>query len=225
MLHNHKNVSLATFIAGFDIEGYGETLCEKLVNAGFNTLDKLLEANQEQIASVYGFADISAKTIVQGLKDNSEEMKYLVEQNIISIKSAYNGKLTGKSFCFTGELKTMKRAQAENLVKQNGGSVKSSVTKDLSYLVTNEPNSGSSKNIKAKSFGIPVICSEIPVFKEIGHDSIEYFNLKFPNEIHEKIKNLINNKDQQKFLQDRGYQNIKQYHKSNLMSQINEVIK
>ncbi len=159
-IHNHKNVSLATFIAGFDIEGFGETLCEKLVNAGFNTLDKLLEANQEQIASVYGFADISAKTIVQGLKDNSEEMKYLVEQNIISIKSADNGKLTGKSFCFTGELKTMKRAQAENLVKQNGGSVKSSVTKDLSYLVTNEPNSGSSKNIKAKSFGIPVITEE-----------------------------------------------------------------
>ena len=51
----------------------------------------------------------------------------------------------------------MKRADAEKLVKENGGSTKSSVTKDLTYLVTNDTESGSSKNQKAQKFGIPII--------------------------------------------------------------------
>ena len=72
-------------------------------------------------------------------------------------KQVGGGLLAGKSFCFTGELVTMKRADAEQLVKKNGGSIKSSVTKDLSYLVTNDTTSGSSKNQKAAKLGIPVI--------------------------------------------------------------------
>ena len=156
----HKNLRLPVFLAGFDIEGFGETLAEKLVQAGFNTLEKLLNATQDQIAGVYGFAEVMANTIVQGLQENKEEMLKLVDEGIITIESTAGGKLEGKSFCFTGELLTMKRADAEQLVKQNGGAVKSSVTKDLSYLVTNDTTSGSSKNVKAAALGIPVITEE-----------------------------------------------------------------
>ncbi len=156
----HKNMTLPVFLAGFDIEGFGETLAEKLVQAGFNTLDKLLLATEDQIADVYGFAQIMAHTIIQGLKENAAEMRALVQNGTITIESNAGGKLEGKSFCFTGELVTMKRQDAEALVKQNGGAVKSSVTKDLTYLVTNDTTSGSSKNVKAAALGIPVITEE-----------------------------------------------------------------
>ncbi len=156
----HKNMTLPVFLAGFDIEGFGETLAEKLVQAGFTTLNKLLVATEDQIAAVYGFAEIMAHTIVQGLQENAAEMRALVQDGIITIESNENGKLAGKSFCFTGELVTMKRQDAEQLVKQNGGAVKSSVTKDLTYLVTNDTTSGSSKNVKAAALGIPVITEE-----------------------------------------------------------------
>ena len=156
----HKNMTLPVFLAGFDIEGFGETLAEKLVQAGFNTLDKLLLATQDQIADVYGFAQIMAHTIVQGLAENAVEMRTLVQDGIITIETKSGGKLEGKSFCFTGELVTMKRQDAEQLVKQNGGVCKSSVTKDLTYLVTNDTTSGSSKNVKAAALGIPVITEE-----------------------------------------------------------------
>ena len=156
----HKNMTLPVFLAGFDIEGFGETLAEKLVQAGFNTLDKLLLATQDQIADVYGFAQIMAHTIVQGLAENAAEMRTLVQDGIIIIETKSGGKLEGKSFCFTGELVTMKRQDAEQLVKQNGGVCKSSVTKDLTYLVTNDTTSGSSKNVKAAQLGIPVITEE-----------------------------------------------------------------
>lgn len=159
-IQNHRTVKLSTFIAGFDIEGVGESLAEKLIEAGFDSLQKLLDATVDEIANVYGFAQIMAQTIVEGLKEQSSEMNYLVDSQLVTIQTSFAGKLSGKSFCFTGELKTMKRQDAENLVKQNGGSTKSSVTKDLSFLVTNDVSSGSSKNQKAAKFGVPVISEQ-----------------------------------------------------------------
>ena len=157
-----KNVTLAKFVAGFDIEGIGETMVEKLIEGGFSTLDSLLCASEQDFSNVYMFAEITAKTLFNGLKDNKEEMEKLVKENIITIESTAveNPKLAGLSFCFTGELYTMKRAEAEKKVKALGGTTKSSVVKGLSYLVTNDTSSGSAKNVKAQNLGIPVINEE-----------------------------------------------------------------
>lgn len=161
-IEKSKNVTLAKFIAGFDIEGIGETMVEKLIEGGFSTLDSLLCASEVDFSNVYMFAEITAKTLFNGLKDNKEEMEKLVKENIITIESTEveNPKLAGLSFCFTGELYTMKRAEAEKKVKALGGTTKSSVVKGLSYLVTNDTSSGSAKNVKAQNLGIPVINEE-----------------------------------------------------------------
>lgn len=158
-IQNSRKIKLSSFIAGFDIEGIGETMIEKLIDAGFVTLQGFLSAKTEDFAGVFGFAEITANTLVEGLKENAEEMRYLCENGIIQIEETVKKSqlLSGKSFCFTGELFTMKRAQAEQMVKDNGGACKSSVTKGLSYLVTNDTTSGSSKNVKAASLGIPII--------------------------------------------------------------------
>ncbi|MBP5753952.1 MAG: DNA ligase (NAD(+)) LigA, partial [Treponema sp.] len=153
----HRELSLSKYVAGFDIEGIGETVVEKLMAGGFPTLEAILNATEEQIAAVYGFADLMAHTLVQGLNENRTEMEALVRDGVITIRQSTGGLLEGKSFCFTGELVSMKRADAQNLVKSNGGFVKSSVVKGLSYLVTNDTSSGSSKNKKAAELGIPVI--------------------------------------------------------------------
>lgn len=152
---SHRSVRLSQFVAGFDIEGIGEQMVEKVVQSGISSLDKLLESTASDFEGIYGFAEITARGLYDGLRDNEEEMKKL--SSIVNIEKAEGGLLEGKSFCFTGELVTMKRSDAEALVKENGGSVKSSVTKDLSYLVTNDTSSGSSKNQKAAKLSIPVI--------------------------------------------------------------------
>ena len=160
-IQGRRTVSLEQFIAGFDIEGIGETLIEKLTAAGFNTLQKLFDAKIEDIASVNGFGEITAQLLVDGLEENREEMFRLVNDSIITItKKNTTGLLEGLSFCFTGELLTMKRSEAQKLVKEQGGSVKTSVVNNLSYLVTNSPESGSSKNKKASELGIKVITEE-----------------------------------------------------------------
>lgn len=157
-IQSHKKIPLAKFISGFDIEGIGETVVETLMQSGYSTLDKMLSASEPQIASVYRFAEILAHTFVSGLQENRIEMEQLVSSGTIElVQGEKRGTLNGLSFCFTGEMKTMKRADAQNLVKENGGSVKSSVVKGLSYLVTNDTTSGSSKNRKAAELGVPVI--------------------------------------------------------------------
>lgn len=153
-----KSVSLAEFVAGFDIEGIGVTMMDKLVDAGYDTLDKLFAASGDDLQAVYQFGSTLAQTLVSQLAVLRPEMEDLVDSGALEIKPPVrNGIFAGKSFCFTGELAGMKRNEAERLVKSLGGSAKSSVTRDLSFLVTNEPASSSSKSRKARELGIPII--------------------------------------------------------------------
>lgn len=68
-------------------------------------------------------------------------------------------KLAGKSFCFTGAL-SLKRNEAQQMVKDLGGECKSSVSRGLTYLVQADPDSESTKSKKAKKLGTRVIGEE-----------------------------------------------------------------
>ncbi|HKL86371.1 MAG TPA: NAD-dependent DNA ligase LigA [Treponemataceae bacterium] len=160
-LYAKKTISLPSFVAGFDIDGIGETMVEKLVLSGFDTIDKLFNASETDFAQVNQFGQILAKALSLGLLTLRKEMETLLASGSITIAAPIsNGIFTGKSFCFTGELVSMKRSEAEAIIKTLGGSVKSSVVKGLTYLVTNTPESGSSKNIKARSLGVSIISED-----------------------------------------------------------------
>ena len=64
------------------------------------------------------------------------------------------------SICFTGSLNTMSRTEASKLAESKGYLVKNSVSKGLTYLVTNDKTSGSSKNKKAQQLGTEIINEE-----------------------------------------------------------------
>ncbi len=153
-----SEIRLSRFVAGFDIEGIGELMAEKAVAAGFSTLEKLRGATVDELAAVDGFGEISAKAVLEGLAAVSGPMDDLIATGKIAvIQGGSGGPLSGVSFCFTGELTAIKRQDAERRVRDLGGTAKSSVTKDLSYLVTNTPNSGSGKNKKARELEVAII--------------------------------------------------------------------
>ena len=159
-IQTRRELSLAAFIAGFDFEGVGELIMEKVVQGGFDTLEKLRAASLAELAGVYGLGEITANTIIEGLRECEAEIDAVLAAGVISIAPPPNADampLKGISFCFTGELKSMKRGRAEEKVKALGGLVKPAVVKDLSYLVTNDPESGSGKNKKAREWNIPII--------------------------------------------------------------------
>jgi DNA ligase (NAD+) len=159
-IRTKRELPLQVFIAGLDMEGVGELIMERSVSAGYDTLDKLKSAAAQELAGIWGIGDITAATIVQGITELAEEIQKILKGGIVSIApppQIEEQPLRGLSFCFTGELKTMKRSEVEEKVKAMGGSVKSTVVKDLSYLVTNDTGSGSAKNKKAGGLGIPII--------------------------------------------------------------------
>lgn len=75
--------------------------------------------------------------------------------------SSESDSLSGKKFCITGKLHIF--ANRDELVadiESKGGKVVSGVTKATDYLITNDKNSGSSKNKKASELNIPIISEE-----------------------------------------------------------------
>ena len=153
-------IPLETFIAGFNIENMGERLVKKVVDAGYDTLEKLKNATVHDLNRVDGFADISATILHDGIQKFYPEMKNVLDTGKVSIKKPITqGKLRGKSFCFTGKLETLKRAEAERLVAEHGGEAKNSVVKGLSYLVTNSTDR-TAKLIKAEEQGTKIITEE-----------------------------------------------------------------
>jgi len=161
-LRGRSEVTLAEFIAGFDIEGIGPLMADKRVAAGYRTLDAILAAQPQDFENIGGFAEITARALHEGLRLVERDMRELVDSGSVRIRApleaaASTSMVAGKSFCFTGELATMKRAEAEKMVRERGGFTKPSVTRDLSFLVTNDESSGSEKNRKAKEYGVPII--------------------------------------------------------------------
>ena len=72
-----------------------------------------------------------------------------------------------KTFVITGKLKGGNREWLKDKIEAVGGKVASSVSTKTDYLINNDINSTSSKNVKAKSLNIPII-TENEVLKMLG---------------------------------------------------------
>ena len=160
-----EEIDLARFVAGFDIAGIAELKVAKAVAAGFDTLEVLRNATVEELAAVDGIGAVTAEMLLAGLSTVREEMDRLLSLGVVRIAApaspaAGASSLQGRSFCFTGTLNTVTRSEAERLVREAGGVVRSGVAKDLDYLVTNDAASGSSKARKAAELGVPVLSEE-----------------------------------------------------------------
>lgn len=149
-------MDLATLLYGLNVPHLGEVNSRRL-EKHFKTLMPLLEATPKQLAMVEGIKT-TAGEIFTSLKSKHDLIMNL--KTTIEIASIDNkGPLAGKSFCITGEL-SLGRDFIHDWIRNKGGEVKTGVSKNLDYLVTNDPNSGSSKNKKATDLGVKVISEE-----------------------------------------------------------------
>ena len=78
--------------------------------------------------------------------------------------------------------------------------------------------------LDAQIMGVPVICSDIPVFREVAEDSAQFFDLSNKYTFIEQIKNLLNDKGLQEKLITNGALNIQRYSIENIEKQIMGVI-
>lgn len=153
-----KKQSLAQFISAIGVEGVSVAKSEKIIAHGYNTLQKIQSLTIEKMLEIEGFAEKSSEAILSSLakkKNVIEELLILGIEVEADAVATGEGPLKGLKFCITGEL-SQPRPQIEKLIKQNGGVI-AGVSKNLSFLVTNEDESSSSKFVKAKALGIPII--------------------------------------------------------------------
>ena len=136
------------------------------MDGGFDTLESLRAAAPEELATADGIAEATAIQVAEGLRAVRDAMDRLLQTGSVSIEApatpAPEGEmpLAGLSFCFTGTLTRTTRSEAEALVRRYGGRARSSVSAELSYLVTNDPDSRSAKAKKARELEISIISEE-----------------------------------------------------------------
>lgn len=157
-----KEQNLSQFISAIGVEGVSIAKSEKIISQGYNTLDKILSLDMEKMQLIEGFAEKSSSVFLDSLHKKGKLIKELLKLGVkvrADELSSGEGPLMGLKFCITGEL-SMARNEFEKLIKKNGGVMVSSVSKNTNYLITNETESSSSKFVKAKTLGIPILSED-----------------------------------------------------------------
>jgi len=158
-INDRKKIDLNRFIYGLGIRHVGEESAIELTKK-FGSLEKIKKVSLEEIESIYDFGNIMAKSVYEWFH-NTHNLKLLekLEKNGVKVKSRKlkvgSKKLEGKTFVLTGTLAGLTRDEAKVKIRELGGNVSSSVSKNTDYIVAgSEPGS---KYDKAKKLGVKII--------------------------------------------------------------------
>ena len=111
----------------------------------------------DQIMSIEGFAEVSAKSYIESYDiffDFIKDLPVTIVEKAEAVKVGTD--LEGKSFVFTG----VRRIDLESDIESRGGKIGSGVSKTTTHLVMKAIGSGSSKEKKAIELGVEVITIE-----------------------------------------------------------------
>ena len=155
----HKR-NLATFLAALGLAGGGINRCEKVVEGGFDTVDKILRLTLEDLLALEGFAEKSAEDFLAPLREKESLVRELLDLGFsFEKKRKKDGLLVGKRICITGTLKE-KRATVEARLREQGALVVGSISRGTDILVQGVGKGPSSKLKKAQQLGVSVVGEE-----------------------------------------------------------------
>lgn len=122
---------------------------------GFDKLEKLTPAD---LSNVKGIGEIKAEHFVTDLQSKWWIVEGLQKLGLKFKKENITNKLKGDSFAITGKKGRYSRDELVEMINKNGGEYKTSITKDLTYLVAGDD--AGSKLKKAEKLGVKVITEE-----------------------------------------------------------------
>jgi DNA ligase (NAD+) len=161
-LNEKKDISFGEFIGGLNIPNVSQKTAELLERNGYDTINKLLESKSIDLSNIKGIGETTANDIINGISKKKDVILQLLNVGIKikeKVKMTKSHPLTGKKVVFTGAL-NIKRNEAQKMVMEVGGECPSSLSKDTDFLVMADPNSGSSKAVKAQSYGTKVLSED-----------------------------------------------------------------
>jgi len=159
-----KEVSLSRFLYALGIRHVGEETAIDLASH-FLSINKLRKASMEELEKISDVGGVVAQSIEDWFKNKTNQriIKKLFKVGVKiqhSSKTSFksNSLISGKTFVVTGTLPAISRTEAKERIRQFGGNISESVSRNIDYVVVGE-NPGS-KLVKAKKMGIQTLSEE-----------------------------------------------------------------
>ena len=154
---------LARVLVALGIRHVGGEVAELLARE-FTTIDNLMAADEEALIAIDSIGPRIAESVVSYFKneanrkviDKLDEAKVRLrdEPRVVPTEQPFKD----KRFVVTGRLERFSRSQVQDLIKQYGGAVSGSVSKNTSYLVAGE--GGGSKLADAQRLEVEVLTED-----------------------------------------------------------------
>ena len=158
-LEKSKDCELDAFLFAIGIPNIGKKTAYDLM-AHFGTLEALMGASEQELVDIEDVGGIVAASITEYFADeeNRRFVNRLLEAGVRPQMHAQQDAGTlfeGMTFVLTGTLPTLSRAQAQEMIRKNGGKATGSVSKKTSIVLAGE--SAGSKLDKARELGVRII--------------------------------------------------------------------
>jgi len=151
-------------LVALGIPGVGVTTAAQIARAYENKWTKISSLTYDELTTISGIGEVMARDYEAFFEDehNKSTVADLVSE--LDIDESYEQVgtvLSGEIFVITGSLEHYKsRTELKKEIETQGGKVVGSVSKNTSYLITNNPESGSSKNKAATELGVKIITED-----------------------------------------------------------------
>lgn len=166
-----RDTDLQKLIYSFGINLVGRTASKAICRHFGYDVQKTLNASVDELSAIEGVGDAIAESYVTWFSNplNQEMFEDLMSEVRLSIPEipapvqAAAGKpgIDRKTIVITGDVYQFNnRDEFKAWVEAHGGKVTGSVSRNTDFLVTNTPDSGTTKNKKARELGIPVITEQ-----------------------------------------------------------------
>jgi len=157
-IEGSKKKPLSKFLYALGIRHVGEHISEVLAKH-FPNLDDFFNLSEDKLMELEEVGPEVAASTVRFFQDpkNKASIARMMKAGlkITQYDAAAKKKLTGKTLIFTGTLKTYKRDDARKVVESLGGTIATSVSKKVDFLVVGEDPG--SKVTEAERLGIKLL--------------------------------------------------------------------
>ena len=158
-LEKSKDCELDAFLFAIGIPNIGKKTAYDLM-AHFGTLEALMGATEQELVDIEDVGEIVASSITEYFADeeNRRFVNRLQEAGVhpqMHMQEDAGTLFEGLTFVLTGTLPTLSRAQAQEMIRKNGGKATGSVSKKTSIVLAGE--SAGSKLDKARELGVTII--------------------------------------------------------------------
>lgn len=151
-------------LVALGIPGVGVTTAAQIARACENKWAKISSLSYGELIAINGIGEVMARDYEAFFADEHNKSVVLDLVGELYIDESYEKAgeaLSGEIFVITGSLEHYKsRTELKKEIEAQGGKVAGSVSKNTSYLVTNNPESGSSKNKAAAELGVKIITED-----------------------------------------------------------------